>query len=85
MDTTITLHEILKEYGFTKLPKGTTESEWFRYHEKMISHEERVSREEPDLEKYANEESFESAVSEWSMMRSMDMPNQPGYYRANND
>jgi hypothetical protein len=85
MNTTLTLQEILKEYGFTKLPKGTTEQQWFDYHEKVSRHEERVVREMPDPENYPTEKSYDSAVSEWKMMRSCDAPDQPGYYRANND
>lgn len=28
---------------------------------------------------------YKKALSEWQMMCSMDAPNEPGYYRANND
>lgn len=31
------------------------------------------------------EREFRKAVAEWEMMRSMDAPNKPGYYIANND
>lgn len=93
MNTTLTLQEILKEYGYTKLPKGTTEQQWFDYHERALKHEERIEREMPqkeDMEFNSSENGFDeqkynAAHSEWQMMSSCDAPNQPGYYRANND
>lgn len=93
MNATLTLQEILKEYGFKKLPKGTTEQQWFDYHEEVIKHEQHVKDCQPqkedmefnDTEVGFNERKFNAAYSAWEMMRSCDRPNQPGYYRANND
>ena len=66
-------------------PKGTTEAQWKQYEAELREHEERVERERPDPENYPSEAAYMSAVSEWKMMRSCDAPNEPGYYRANND
>lgn len=85
MNTTLTIQEILKEYGFTKLPKGTTEQQWFEYHDSVLKHEERIVRTRPNTADYSTIEAYHAATQEWEMMRSCDAPNQPGYFRANND
>lgn len=82
-------------------PSGTTASQWDRYEIDLKAHEERVKRLQPDPAKFGfeanelesqggwtiegGEQAFRKAVSEWEMMRSMDAPNVPGYFRANND
>lgn len=68
----MTLQEILKEYGFSKMPKGTTEAQWIEYHKDMINHE-----------KVYGEKLRKGECS--SMDYHCFMPNRPGYYRANND
>ena len=62
-----------------------TQQDWDRYYEDLAAHEERVKREEPDIENYPTEKAYLAAVSEWEIMRSCDAPNKPGYFRANND
>lgn len=38
------------------------------------------------LERYSNDwDAYQKKLSAWEMMRSCDAPNEPGYYRANND
>jgi len=63
----------------------TTEAQWERYYEEFKKHDERVKREEPDPENYPSEAEYNSAVSEWKMMRSCDAPNPPGSEFSNND
>jgi len=79
-----------------KLPEGTTQEQWDQYYEDVYSHElfckhakvlfDRVNwliKSEVDLgtASYINE----VLKCELSRMQSMDAPNKPGYYRANND
>lgn len=40
---------------------------------------------EPGWTIEGGEEAYRRAVSQWDMSKSMDAPNKPGYYRANND
>lgn len=77
------------------LPKGTTLEQWERYAKDMEAHEARVKREKPTQPEptlYLSFEKYQEAMTdyrkkynEWLMMSSMDEPNKPGYYRANND
>ncbi len=39
----------------------------------------------PVRKNYLTEQAFNLDMSEWDMKVSMDAPNKPGYYRANND
>jgi len=39
----------------------------------------------PDPKDYTDAARFKSDMSAWDMAYSCDMPNRPGYYRANND
>ncbi len=39
----------------------------------------------PNEGDYQDMDMFKHALSEWNKSYSMDMPNKPGYYRANND
>jgi len=66
-----------------------TGNEWIVYHSRKIRHEERCERERPRPEDFndlnGGEAAYNSAYRAWSMMASCDAPNEPGYYRANND
>ena len=82
-------------------PKGTNKAQWDQYELDLKAHAERVKQLAPDPKKYGfessslehnggwtiegGEKAFHKAVMEWEMMRSMDQPNVPGYYRAAND
>lgn len=82
---TITIKEILEIYGFSKMPKGTTEEQWQRYHVDMVAHEKHYLSKQPQRHDYSSEENFNTALSSWRMDYSCFEPNRPGYYRANND
>lgn len=84
-----------------KIPAGTTQEQWDAYYKAVEKHEARCERTVPLASKYGyeptgleseggwtiegGEDAYHKAVSEWRMMRSCDAPNEPGYYRANND
>jgi hypothetical protein len=59
--------------------------EWDEYHLEMFEHEKYYSERKPLREKFESEEDFKKAYREWDMSKSMNEPNKPGYYRANND
>lgn len=65
--------------------KPTTKEQWDAYERELKAHEERVKREEPVRNNFSAAFDYECALAEWERMRSMDAPNEPGYYRANND
>ncbi len=60
------------------IPKGTTREQWEQYELVSEMFEKQMRSIEP-----ADKESKEWL--EWSMDYSMNMPNKPGYFRANND
>lgn len=66
-------------------PKGTTKEQWDKYYADLKAHDEYCERVKPQAELFSSEKAYENALSEWRMMRSCDAPNEPGYYRANND
>ncbi len=68
----MTLQEILHHYGYSKMPAGTTEKQWLSFHEEMTQYVKVHG------EKLKNKEITDMAYF-------CDMPNVPGYYRANND
>lgn len=77
------------------LPKGTTQEQWDRYQEDLKNHEEICERKKPKKSDfgfignmppdYEGLKAYENAYSNWHMMYCCDAPNEPGYYRANND
>lgn len=82
----LTIEEILAIYHRKRgLPKGTTESQWRRYHEDMLRHTAHYEAKRPKIEHFSNADDFRTAYSEWDINRSCFRPNEPGYYRANND
>ena len=84
-----------------KYPAGTTKEQWDNYEIRKAEHDAYCERTMPLASQFGyepngiesqggwtiegGEEAYHNAVSQWKMMRSMDAPNEPGYYRANND
>lgn len=68
-----------------KLPKGTTQEQWDRYHFDMKAHEEFYASIRPKTEDFPDYDSWNKALSKWLFNKACDAPNKPGYYRANND
>ena len=82
----------------TKLPEGTTQEQWNEYNERLAEHEQfiynytfflnRIVRQlefvQPN-KTWTTEEITKAITSEIKRSDSMDAPNKPGYYRANND
>lgn len=60
------------------IPKGTTREQWEQYERECEAHEKRMRPLKP-----ADTTSREHA--EWLAFYCMDAPNEPGYFRANND
>lgn len=74
------------------LPKGTTLEQWERYeldeHNHMAwckSRQEFAETVIKFVQMYGPVEAFERIKKSIDEIRSMDAPNKPGYYRANND
>jgi hypothetical protein len=77
---------------------GTTDEQWERYEAEVKAHEQFIERYRFYLDRIVNHlkwkrpdhiwtpEEIKSVMeSEIRMADSMDAPNKPGYYRANND
>lgn len=68
-----------KDYNAMKgKMESTSLPEWQKYYADLKAFKERMKERMPDVED-------SKAFSEWRMSLSMDTPNKPGYYRANND
>ena len=74
------------------IPKGTTQEQWDRYELDQRNHEAWIkSRREflvsvlSHCDHHGSQSAFEYFTRELDMKLSMDAPNKPGYYRANND
>lgn len=74
------------------LPKGTTQEQWAQYQMDLKNHQNWCK----DREQFAeyvidlcfikgNEEALKQIKKEIERIWFMDAPNEPGYYRANND
>jgi len=81
-----------------KYPEGITKEQWDDYEIKVEAHEKFIADYRFYLDRICNhlkwvdpnkawvpEEIRERISSEIRMSHSMDAPNEPGYYRANND
>jgi len=68
-----------------KIPAGTTQAQWDRYNDELCEHEAYCAKIKPKREDFETEDGFSAAMGEWFKVRFMDAPNEPGYYRANND
>jgi hypothetical protein len=60
-------------------------SAWAQFEHDTKVFKEKMYAKRPMIEDYANHDAYASAMMGWSMSLSMDRPNEPGYYRANND
>lgn len=60
-------------------PKGTTKEQWDRYERESADFEKKMRAIEPPKEE------MPELWNEWLKTYSMNAPNKPGYYRANND
>jgi len=76
---------LVKNQPMKTYPKGTTKEQWDQYELDLKLHELRMSKTEPCRCDYATKEAYDSAHSKWQFDSLMDAPNEPGYYRANND
>jgi hypothetical protein len=79
-------------------PAGTTEKQWADYKEELMAHEQYISNYKFFLERIVSYLEFAQPNAGWTTdeikiaitteikrAHSMDAPNKPGYYRANND
>jgi hypothetical protein len=82
----------LKELGYSKIPADTTPEQWEDYrmqyenfHAKMDNKFAFAKRIFDLIETYNKETAERITMEDLSKERSLDAPNKPGYYRANND
>ena len=79
-------------------PKGTTKEQWERYNLELVQHEQFITNYKLYLDRIFRHLQFVDPNKSWSLgeirktmlseidkCQSMDAPNKPGYYRANND
>lgn len=64
---------------------GTTQAQWDRYNDELIEHQIYCDKIRPKRENFETQVEYDAAFSEWQKILFMDAPNEPGYYRANND
>lgn len=82
----LTIEEILAIYHRKRgVPKGTTEQQWRDYHNEMLRHEAYYNERRPKSEDFKEFSQWNTALTQWLMDKSCMAPNEPGYYRANND
>ena len=71
------------------LTPGTTKEQWERYYVERLAHERHCNLVKPQSPGIGaspeQEQDYRHRLNDWERMRSMDAPNKPGYYRANND
>ena len=74
-----------------KIPAGTTEKQWAEYHQDVEEHkayQESIKPNEKDFTDVfgvLDESAYNQAIKRWQFERLLGAPNEPGYYRANND
>jgi len=68
-----------------KIPAGTTLAQWQTYAIELEAHEAHWKELEPDRMAFDTDVEYESAMRHWTFESMVSAPNQPGYYRANND
>ena len=73
------------EEHFHVIKEGTTEEQWIHYLKACEDFSDRMNQSRPVLSDFKDTDSFETAIRRWNESLSMDAPNEPGYYRANND
>jgi hypothetical protein len=62
-----------------------TEQGWDNYRSDLAMHNIYCDAKKPKRPIYLTEQAYQIDYAEWEKMRSMDAPNPPNYYRANND
>jgi len=62
-----------------------TKEQLDRYNNELFEHEQYCAKIKPKREDFETDDEFSAAMSEWFKIRFMDAPNEPGYYRSNND
>ena len=74
------------------IPKGTTREQWERYELEKKNHETHIQNQKDFLQavlssvdEHGMEKTFRMFNDDLNKSLSMDAPNEPGYYRANND
>ena len=73
------------EAHLKKYPKGTSKAQWDQYEKELIEFDRKMNDRKPRLENYTDYSRFEKDMAEWRMALHCDCPNEPGYYRSNND
>jgi len=68
-----------------KLPAGTTQAQWDRYEIAVKEHEASCEKRKPMQIEYPTFTDYIAAVNKWKFESLCDAPNEPGYFRANND
>ncbi len=71
--------------GYTFFKATPKPSPMDQYNADLKAHEARCEKLKPKRVNYLTEQAFQTDTNEWSRISSMDAPNKPGYYRANND
>lgn len=76
----------------SKLPQSlknkimkTSKEQWDKYYADLKAHEQRMDDTKPMRCNFQDDDAFHNAMVEWDRARFCDAPNEPGYYRANND
>lgn len=75
----------MKATDRTTYPKGTTAAQWLAFNIEQKEFLERMEAKRPNAKMFDNPEDYRRAYNEWQRSLFMDAPNEPGYYRANND
>lgn len=69
----------------SKLPKGTTLEQWERYEKELQSHKAFFEGIKPLEQDFKTLNAFYTEMDKWRFEKTLDAPNKPGSYRANND
>lgn len=88
----------IANFKIMEYPKGTTKEQWDKYYEELDAHNKFIERYRFYLDRIVNFLEFKKPKNTWTTSdiltliegeirdsQSMDAPNKPGYYRANND
>jgi hypothetical protein len=75
-----------KEYNeMTGKMESTSLPQWQEYYRAKQLFEEQMLERRPKREQFFVESEYDRALYCWTLSFSMDAPNKPGYFRANND
>lgn len=81
----MTWYEEKYEWGFKTLPEGTTKAQWDQWLLDISTFERRMDARKPKRINFELVGDYDRACLNWEIAKSCDAPNEPGYYRANND